>query len=131
VGDVVRANMFAMMNHEATGVFNIGAGRNYSINDLADIVLERHLFGSNGDPDIVSGKSSREIKQVRLERLIKNVELIPPRLGEANITLADVSKAADVLGWRPTVSLEQGLDVLDAYEKKMGVGSSGIILVSK
>lgn len=38
VSDVVRANMLAMMNWEATGVFNIGAGRNYSINEVAELI---------------------------------------------------------------------------------------------
>lgn len=38
VGDVVRANMLAAMNHEATGVFNIGTGMNYSINEVAKLI---------------------------------------------------------------------------------------------
>lgn len=107
VGDVVRANMMAMMNIEATGVFNIGTGTNYSINELAAVV--------GGLPDSVDAFNNM-------------VEYIPPRLGEAQITLADVTKAKDILGWQPTVSLQQGLDVLDAFEKKTGAGSSGIIM---
>ncbi len=110
VGDVVRANMHAMMNREATGVFNIGTGTNHSINDVAGEVL--------GLP------AGSEYWQ-------DSVEYIPPRLGEARNTLADNSKAGDILGWRPQVSLPQGLEVLDMYEKKMGVGNSGIILVSR
>lgn len=106
VGDVVRANMLAMMNHDATGVFNIGTGTNYSINELATIVGMCPLDDSS-------------------------VEYIPPRLGEARITLADNTKAREVLGWHPQVNLQQGLGVIDIYEKKMGVGSSGIILVSR
>lgn len=112
VGDVVRANMFAMMNLEATGVFNIGFGRNYSINELAALIEARHF--THG-----------------LLNNAKNVEYIAPRLGEANVTLADVSKARDILGWNPSVSLPQGLEVLDAFEKKMGFGNSKLILVSK
>ena len=106
VGDVVRANMMAMMNHEATGVFNIGSGRNYSIIELAEIINDGSAFGSD-------------------------IEFIPPRLGEANITLADISRARDVLGWSPNVDLRQGLEVLDAYERKMGAGDSRIVMVSK
>ena len=108
VGDVVRANMFAMMNLEATGVFNIGSGMNYSINDLAQEVA--------GDM-----YPEREFM----------VERLPPRLGEANVTLADITKAKEVLGWSPQVNLRQGLQVINAYEKKVGVGESGIILVGK
>jgi nucleoside-diphosphate-sugar epimerase len=111
VGDVVRANMFAMMNLEATGVFNIGSGRNYSISELAALIESRH--------------SSAQLSSVL------NVEYLPPRLGEANVTLADITKAKEVLGWSPLVSLPQGLEVIDAYERKMGSGNSGIVLVSQ
>ena len=104
VGDVVRANMMAMMNRDVTGVFNIGTGTNYSINELAAIV------SNNSTPGGL-------------------IEYIPPRLGEARVTLADVTKARNQLGWEPQISLQQGLEVLDMYERKMGVGSSKIILV--
>lgn len=96
VGDVVRANMLALFNREATGVFNIGAGRNYSINELAEKI---------GGPTVN----------------------IPPRLGEANLTLADCTKAKKVLGWTPNINLDQGLGLLDAYERKYNPG--GIILL--
>lgn len=101
VGDVVRANMMAMMNRDATGVFNIGYGANYSINKLADFI---------------GGLDSER-------------EMLPPRLGEAQVTLADCSKAQDILGWRPMVHLKQGLSVTNEFEKKMGFSSSGLILV--
>ena len=39
VGDVIRANMMSMINHDTTGVLNIGSGKNYSINELAEIVF--------------------------------------------------------------------------------------------
>lgn len=114
VGDVVRANMLAMMNIEATGVFNIGFGENYSINELAYIIAGKH-----------DGSTMSDEEWARL------VEYIPLRLGEASITLADNRKARDILGWKPAVNLRQGLEVLDMYEKKVGVGSSGIILASR
>lgn len=87
VGDVVRANMLAAMNRSATGVFNIGTGKNYSVNELAKMI----------GGDTVN---------------------IPPRLGEARLTLADNTKARDVLGWTPLVNLEDGLKIVEVYEKK-------------
>ncbi len=114
VGDIVRANMLSMMNHEATGVFNIGTGKNHSINELAYLVAGKH-GGST---------MSRE----EWDRL---VEYIPPRLGEAQLTLADNTKANDILGWQPQVNLQQGLQVLDSFEKKVGVGQSRIILATR
>ncbi len=109
VGDVVRANMVAMMSNEVHGVINIGSGQNYSILQLAS-VIDNDVNGTNW---------------------MNKIEYIPPRLGEAQMTLADISKAKDLLGWSPQVNLQQGLQVLDMYEKKMGTGSSGIILVSQ
>ncbi len=38
---------------------------------------------------------------------------IPERLGEALITQADISKAARVLGWKPQLTLAQGLQTLN------------------
>lgn len=38
VGDIVRANMLAVMNRDANGSFNIGTGVNYSINQVADMI---------------------------------------------------------------------------------------------
>lgn len=109
VGDVVRANMLAMMNHEATGVFNIGTSRNYSINELALLCENRHF--PNG-----------------MLNSQKNFEYIPPRLGEAQNTLADNTKAREQLGWNPAIDLPTGLDVLDQFEKKTGTGSRIILL---
>jgi UDP-glucose 4-epimerase len=108
VGDVVRANMLAMMNRDATGIINIGTGKNYSINELAATV-DHDEHGSNW---------------------MNKVEYVLPRLGEAQVTLADSNKAKDILGWYPHVNLRQGLEVLDIYERKMGFGSSKIILAT-
>jgi UDP-glucose 4-epimerase len=87
VGDVVRANMLAAMNHEATGVFNIGTGMNYSINEVAKLVGGETTF-------------------------------IPPRQGEYRLTKADNTRAREILGWKPNISLKDGLSVLDLFEKK-------------
>lgn len=37
---------------------------------------------------------------------------IPPRMGEYQITLADISKAEKLLGWVPKISLEEGIQKL-------------------
>jgi UDP-glucose 4-epimerase len=85
VSDVVRANMLAMMNYEATGTFNIGTGTNYSINEVAKMVGGTVVF-------------------------------IPPRPGEYRVTCADNSRAAEILGWKPKVSLKDGLAVTELFE---------------
>jgi UDP-glucose 4-epimerase len=95
VGDVVRANMMALYNRDAVGIYNVGAGQNYSINELAAKI--------GGD-----------------------IEYIPPRLGEANVTLANCDKAKSVLGWTPSVTLDQGLGLIEKYEQAFS--PSGLIL---
>lgn len=42
---------------------------------------------------------------------------VPFRQGEAQVTLADAKRAREILGWKPTVSLQQGLQVLDQFER--------------
>lgn len=93
VGDIVRANMLAVMNKDAVGTFNVGTGKNYSINDVADLVLDSkdHTDGS--------------------------VTHIADRPAEALVTLADYSRIRETLGWQPQISLKQGLEILDVYEK--------------
>ena len=75
--DVVEANMCAMQtNHN--GVFNIGTGKNHSVNDIAKLVNNPY-----------------------------NTIQIPSRPGEARITLADNTKAKTLLGWEPKKELHE------------------------
>lgn len=98
VGDVVRANMMAAMNYSATGTFNIGTGKNYSILEVAELVAPGHP-----------------------------VEFIPARKGEYTATLADNSRAGEELGWSPQVSLKEGLKLTDAFEERVRPSSLIIV----
>lgn len=82
VSDVVNANILASESeHVGNGeVINIGAGKNYSIKQVAEII--------GGE-----------------------IEYIPARLEPQN-TLADNSRAEKLLGWKPKVTLEEGIDEL-------------------
>jgi UDP-glucose 4-epimerase len=86
VRDVVRANMLAAESDKVGKgeVINIGAGRNISVNQIAELI---------GGP----------------------VEHIAPRL-EPHDTLADNSRAKELLGWEPTVSIEEGIAELKQLE---------------
>lgn len=79
VRDVVRANMLAAEspNVGKGETINIGAGRNVTIQYLAELV--------GGD-----------------------ITYAPPRI-EAHDSQADNRKAAELLGWKPTVMLEEGI----------------------
>ncbi len=82
--DVVRANIMCMESKENFNgeVYNVGTGRNYSINELADL--------------IGGGKYK--------------VEFIPERKGESRVTLANCDKIKRKIGWEATVSLEEYLN---------------------
>ena len=79
VGDVVRANILASQSDKVGRgeVINIGAGNNYSVNEIAN-------------------------------QLGGDVEFISPRV-EPHDTLADNSRARELLGWKPEVELEDGI----------------------
>lgn len=75
IKDVVRANVMAAESKVYHGLFNIGTGRNYSINQVADLV--------GGEKSYILSRS-----------------------GEARETMADISKATQILGWSPNHRLE-------------------------
>lgn len=76
VKDVVNANIMASNSNIHQGLFNIGTGKNYSINEIADLIDSKKTY-------------------------------IPSRSGEARETMADISKATQILGWSPSHSLEE------------------------
>lgn len=76
-------------------IINIGSGKNYSIWDVAKLVL-------------------RTQSKTRPEELLESGKcvMVAPRHGEVRKTLADIAKAKELLGWEPTANLEEGLSLL-------------------
>jgi len=83
VHDVVRANLLAVES-EISEALNVGSGEEITINKLAQMVQEA--------ADVNIG-----------------VEYAPPRLGDVRHSRAGISRARDVLGFNPSVSLREGL----------------------
>ncbi len=85
VSNVVDATVRAADAPEASGrMFNVASAAPVSVNHVADVI------GSI------------------LERPVQRNHL-PPRAGDIRDSWADISAAREVLGWEPSVSLEQGL----------------------
>lgn len=85
--DIARANILAAKSDASVGeTFNIGTGKPTKVNELYQILKE--LFGSNLEPLYEEGAS----------------ELYP--------FVADISKAKELLGYSPTIDLQQGLERL-------------------
>ncbi len=66
-------------------IFELGSGKNYSINEVAD------MFGEDYPK-----------------------KYLDKRLGEYDVTLADYSKAKDVLDWKPTKDLNDYINSINA-----------------
>jgi UDP-glucose 4-epimerase len=85
IENVVDANMAAVVAPDAPGhVFNIACGRRTTLNALARELIAR--IGTNVEPTYW-----------------------PERAGDVRHSLADVSKAAQILGYTPKVDLREGL----------------------
>jgi len=82
VDDVVSGLIVAAQEKWNCDVLDLGRGRNYSIKEVADMF----------EPD--------------------EVEYLPPRDGEAQQTLADVSMTERCLGWQPCLDLEDYIQSL-------------------
>lgn len=85
VEDVVRANMLACEAPKAAGkIFNIASGKGTSLNKLLDII----------------GKiTDRRIVPIYTD----------PRRGDIRNSVADISQAREILGYRPQVEIEEGI----------------------
>lgn len=77
IDDAIDANILAMTCETPLygEVFNIGAGRNFSINELAQLISSKYQY-------------------------------LPMRPGEVRETLANNTKAKEILGWTPRRKLE-------------------------
>ena len=83
VSDVVEAFVRAAGSTHTGEVLNIGSGASPSVNRIVE------LLGSDA-----------------------GVVHVPKRPGEPDCTLADISRARELLGWSPSVPIEEGIEIL-------------------
>jgi UDP-glucose 4-epimerase len=92
VRDVVQANLIAL-DTNCSGTFNVGTGKETSVNSLTECLLK------------ISGKNITAAKD-------------SPRKGEQRRSVIDFKKFHEKFGWQPEVSLEQGLtETYDFFNK--------------
>jgi UDP-glucose 4-epimerase len=97
IKDAVEANILAMNCNRAIGeIFNVGSGKDTSINEVADILGE-----------LLHKKTFRK-------------EYRDPWPGDIRHSCADISKAKQMLGYSPKILLKEGLEELvEWYTVKM------------
>ena len=87
VGDVVNACLLSSQKvNSVQGSFNVACGENHSCNELLEYLNKK--FAKN----------------------MVRVESKPPRSGDVRITLADISKARSLLGYKPSTHFWDGVD---------------------
>lgn len=92
VDDVVEATILAAESNSVGEVFNIGGGSRVSVNDLIEMM-----------EDIIGKKAK--------------VKYIEKQKGDVRDTLADVSKASELLHWAPRVDISAGLKIFIEWFK--------------
>ncbi|MHC4560943.1 MAG: SDR family NAD(P)-dependent oxidoreductase [Planctomycetota bacterium] len=110
VRDTVEAFIAIAESQKASGeVINIGNGTEISIGDLAQKII-----------GVVDPNGERKISIVSEDKRKR------PEKSEVNRLLADITKAKNLIGWQPRVSLDQGLKItadwisksMDSYRPK-------------
>jgi UDP-glucose 4-epimerase len=83
VNDVVNANLLAAYHQTNLNgeIFNVGTGKNYSVNWIAE----------------------------KIQKDTNKISYIPPRDGEARHTLANYQKINNVFNWKPSIDLNDYL----------------------
>lgn len=84
VRDVARANLLAAQASNLSGAFNIASGESITINSLVAMMHEAY-------------------------DTVPQIEHAPPRKGDVRYSQADISLATEKFGYKPTVSLFEGL----------------------
>jgi UDP-glucose 4-epimerase len=98
VEDVARANLLALASDESDDVFNVASGTETSLNDLAAALVS--AMGVEGTPEYAPERK---------------VNPVPRRL-------AETSRAAEKLGFRAAVPLDEGLARLVTWWKHERAG---------
>ena len=89
VKDVVQANLRAMEKGKP-GVYNIALGKKINLLELADIIME-------------------------LAGIAVPVTFAPPTAGDIKDSLADISRAREILGYAPEYTVREGLEKTVAW----------------
>ena len=85
VGDIVRGVLAALDSNIQWDIINLGSDSPITLNELIGAVQQ------------VLGREA-------------NIEELPPQPGDVRQTHADITKARTILGWKPQVSLREGLE---------------------
>jgi len=84
VGDIVAANLLALENNQAAGVYNVGTGEEASVNKVFEAIKSATNY--QGEPIYADA-----------------------RPGEIQRIVLDSTRLRTELGWKPSVMFEEGI----------------------
>lgn len=93
VGDVVAANLLALENDQAQGAYNVGTGIGTTVQKVFDVIKSATNY--QGEPIYAD-----------------------PRPGEIQRITLDSTRLQTELGWKPSVSFEEGIEKTIEWHKK-------------
>ena len=92
VSDIAEANLSAMLSKTNSGFFNVGTGVGTKIKDLAKIMIK--IFNEKFEPNYHDSLK-----------------------GDVKISQADISKSQDLLNWKYSIGIEEGLEKMIKLKK--------------
>ena len=92
VSDIAEANLSAMLSKTNSGFFNVGTGVGTKIKDLAKIMIK--IFNEKFEPNYHDSLK-----------------------GDVKISQADISKSQDLLNWKYSIGVEEGLEKMIKLKK--------------
>ena len=96
------STLTARGNSKDTQTYNAGSGENYSI-----LEVYRHVYNA--------------CKNIKND-IAKHAQYMPDQPDEAQVTLANIEKAKEELGWEPTISFKDGVEkTVKSLANMMGV----------
>lgn len=106
---------FLKQKKEGTPLTICGDGEYYRdythVTDCVDANVRAMTSPAAGHGEMINIGNSRPVSVNELATLIGGpTATIPPRLGDARYSKADITRAKNLLGWEPTISLEQGIE---------------------
>lgn len=103
-----------LIAEESIDIFGKGSARDYTyIDDIVD-GIERTILYSKGNETYNIGYGEPVYMETLLEHLLRSfptmkVNRLEPRQGDVQMTWSNIEKAKHLLGYKPTVNIEEGL----------------------
>ena len=123
-------NKFARLINEGKPITLYGDGKTYRdytyVDDIVNGVLlcSKYLDEHNDVYEILNLGSNHPVTLIEMVRTIEkamgkkaSIEYLPMQPGDVDATYADITKAKNLIGYKPSISFEEGIKNFLIYQK--------------